>query len=194
MRHSARAIPGHVERLNIMAVLIEGLSVVILREAIDGRYVGGWSRLLEDMPSRAFCADDSLLATAFAVPTDVKPWVSVLQVRGLRFLDGASAVDFAIVHQWHGPTSRCDWLRFGRVRTALPERLSACHHVDSTSRVIVVPGQWSYEQSIARQFGDAEPSQELARLDYLRHHDGREAPGAAQDCATIGARATRKFG
>lgn len=184
--HSARTISRPAECVETMAVLVEGLSIVVLRDAIDSRYVGGWSRFLADVPAVSWCADDSLVSTSFAVPTDVKSWASILQVRGLRFLDGTTAVDFVVVHQLHGPTSPCEWLRFGAVRTASHvDRLSACHHVDSTSRVVVIPAAWRYEQSLSRQVGEAQPLRPLESFEHLRHHDGRQALADARREHTV---------
>jgi hypothetical protein len=97
-----------------MGVLVEGISVIARRDAIDSKYPGGVSQYAADCPNPTFCADDDLTRVGFTSPYDAQRWVTALQQRGLVFVEDEQAVDVAVVDQVKGPTSRCDWLEFGR--------------------------------------------------------------------------------
>jgi hypothetical protein len=48
-----------------MAILVEGISVVIRAEAVIHRYPGGWERFRDDCPNDTLCADGELIRVGF---------------------------------------------------------------------------------------------------------------------------------
>src|SRR5689334_25092681 len=98
-----------------MAVLIEGISVVIRTEALLKKYPGGWNAFLAIVPNRTLCSDNELTRVGFMTPQDVKAFVTQLQQSGLEFLRSETPIDLAVVDQNQGPIRPCNWLEFGHL-------------------------------------------------------------------------------
>ena len=62
-----------------MAVLIEGISVIVRRDAIESRYRSGWDGFVADVPSATFCADEEIARVGFMHPVDVEAFIEGLQ-------------------------------------------------------------------------------------------------------------------
>jgi hypothetical protein len=58
-----------------MAVLIEGLSVIIGEESIVSKNPGGWDQFRKDIPNQTLCADEELARVGFMLPHDVQCYV-----------------------------------------------------------------------------------------------------------------------
>lgn len=98
-----------------MAVLIEGISVVIQRAAIQGKYLGGWQAFTQQLPNHTLCSDDLLARVGFMNPDDVTAFVASLEHNGLIFRKNGEAIDLAVVDQNRGPTVTVKWLNLGKV-------------------------------------------------------------------------------
>ena len=61
-----------------MAVLIEGLSVVIRVDAINARYPGGWEAFAANAPNASVCWDGELARAGFMMPRDARAYVESL--------------------------------------------------------------------------------------------------------------------
>lgn len=110
-----------------MAVLVEGLSVIVRRDAITARYPGGWPAFLDTAPNDTLCFDDDLACVGFMTPVDVGEYVGQLQSGGLTFLRDRAAVDMAVVDQMEGPTAQIHWLEFTHVTLASTDnKVAAC--------------------------------------------------------------------
>lgn len=70
-----------------MAVLIEGISVVVRCDKNLGAYQGGVAQFKRDVPNDSLRADGKLAAVTFLNPVDVETYVRTLESRGLRFKD-----------------------------------------------------------------------------------------------------------
>ena len=44
-----------------MAVLVEGISVIVRRDAVESKYRGGWKGLIADVPNSTLCMDEELI-------------------------------------------------------------------------------------------------------------------------------------
>jgi hypothetical protein len=55
-----------------MTVLVEAISVIIRRKAIDKNFPGGWDDFVKDVPNQTLCADDKLAQVGFMSPQDAK--------------------------------------------------------------------------------------------------------------------------
>jgi hypothetical protein len=96
-----------------MAVLVEGISVVVRRNAIDLAFDGGWKAFVSSVPNATLCIDDQLARVGFMDPKAVENYVKGLESRGLVFLQSEKCVDVAVVDQQRGSN---DALRVGRIR------------------------------------------------------------------------------
>lgn len=156
-----------------MAVLIEAISVVILRSRIVEVWRGGWDGFVADCPNQTLCADRDLARVGFMNPNDVEPYVGDLQRRGLVFRRGDGAVDIVVVDQMRGPTTSCDWVEFGRVEIG-GHPVAACRLAGSDEHTVVTPPGWRFEGSLSATFGFVPTGLEDNSLRFLRHEDGVE--------------------
>lgn len=108
-----------------MAVLIEAISVVIRRDAIERSVPEGWTGFLKVVPNSTLCTDGELARVGFMSPDTVGEFIHELEQLNLRFLEEGSFVDIAVVDQQKGPTTTCEWLEFGRLPVDGGE-VSAC--------------------------------------------------------------------
>ena len=81
-----------------MAVLVEAISVVVRRVAIEERFHGGWREFEAAVPNGTLCADKELARVGFMTPPDVEAFVSHLEMSGLTFARNGQAVDIQKLH------------------------------------------------------------------------------------------------
>jgi hypothetical protein len=167
-----------------VAVLVEGISVVVRRDSIDRSFDGGWMGFISGVPNSTLCTDGQLARIGFMDPKDVERFVAHLQRGGLQFLSQGKCIDIAVVDQQRGSTMSCDWLELARTpfgkegkRVAIcwlfdGPRVAAGLHLSESSLDLAVPKGWSYEGSLSERFKFV-PAEDLqSRLIYLRTEKG----------------------
>jgi hypothetical protein len=167
-----------------VAVLVEGISVVVRRDAIDRSFDGGWVGFISCVPNATLCTDGQLARIGFMAPKDVERFVAHLQSGGLQFLPEGKCVDIAVVDQQRGSTMSCDWLELARMpfgneggRVAIcwlfdGPRVAAGVHLPESSLDLAIPEGWTYEGSLSERF-QLVPAEDLqSRLKYLRAEKG----------------------
>ena len=82
-----------------MAVLVEAISVIVRRDAIESKYLGGWDAFEKDSPNATLCADEHLARVGFMTPVDVESFIKYLVSYGLVFLDSGKAKDIVVADQ-----------------------------------------------------------------------------------------------
>lgn len=164
-----------------MAVLVEAISVVVRRDAIDDRYSGGWREFLNCIPNCTFCADEELARVGFMSPSDVESFVKHLESCGLTFLRNGLCVDIAIVDQRLGPTMPVEWLEFAQLSlSSTGNKVAVCWlfegpkiaagiHMPSLSMTIATPNGWTYENSLSANSKFITAEEEQEKLKFLRH-------------------------
>lgn len=150
-----------------MAVLIEGISVVVLRSAIEACYPNGLSGFIANVPNRTVCADDTIVRLGFMSRVDVHDVIERLSRLGLTFLRDGSAADMVVVDQNEGPTTPCNWLVFERVDLGAGALVGTARHVESRDARIALPEGWQFEQSLTKTHGFV-PSGQLRKLRFVR--------------------------
>lgn len=131
-----------------MSVLIECISVVVRRSAIERVFPGGLEGYLEIVPNQAFCCDTHLTRAGFMHPDDVGAFVTELQRHGLRFLENETFVEIAIVDQMQGPSRPCGWLSFSREA----EGWSKAWLTGRPEGDLSVPAYWNSESTRSIRF------------------------------------------
>lgn len=131
-----------------MAVLIEALSLVIPRIALDISWPGGSDAFLHamcepDCLSRRVCADDTLASISFFNPEDALPTEQRLEDIGLLGVVDDAFHDFAFVDQRTGPTMPCPWLHWRQHR----DGYTYAWREGSDSSTMAAPADWTPEQS-----------------------------------------------
>ncbi len=109
-----------------MAVLVEAISVIVRRDAIDRKFASGWTEFLDMVPNQTLCYDSELARVGFMSPADVQSFISRLELGGLIFARDGSALDMAVVDQLHGVTLAADWLELARLPIGEGATVAAC--------------------------------------------------------------------
>jgi hypothetical protein len=162
-----------------VAVLVEGISVIVRRDAIESKYSGGWEAFVADVPNATLCADDEIARVGFMSPTEVEAFIEHLEQGGLMFLDHGKGIHLAVADQQRGLTTECDWLEFGKLAFGAEGRVSACWlfegpriaagmHLPGTSMELATPVGWKFKGSLSQKFGFVPTGQETDRLKFVR--------------------------
>ena len=147
-----------------MAVLVEAISIIIRKDAIECFYAGGWARFVEEVPNGTLSCDGEVVRLGFLRPADAEAFITHMQSRGLTHLQDGIAVDLAVVDQFDGLIDECDWLAFGRFNFGQDGgKISACWLSDLPWSVcgeenrphrmaLATPNNWLFERSLSRNF------------------------------------------
>lgn len=154
-----------------MAVLVEGISVIVLRSRLESLYPGGYAGFVADCPNGTLCADSRIARVGFMTPADVQRWVDRLVATGLEFVRDGVAVDIAVVDQVGGTTVRCPWLEVGTV-TLAGGAVRACRLAGDAALKVSTPDGWTYAGSLSATH-DFVPNDQIAdTVQFLRHEHG----------------------
>jgi len=159
-----------------MAVLVEGISVIVRAGAIVHKHAGGWEAFVADCPDASLCADGELVRVGFMDPRDAKQFVATLTEKGLTYRADGEAVDLVIADQQRGLSAPCKWADLGSVPAPDHESESvvACQLAGSDPDALMTPEDWSYEESLSARFGQTETDSTAERLEFLHHEDGTD--------------------
>ncbi len=149
-----------------MAVLIEALSVIVRNATLESLYPGGVSGYAADCPNRTFCSDGVLTRVGFMAPDDVAAFLEHLEAHGLVLLRDGVALDVAVVDQFQGLTTVCNWLAFGADEAGVPR----CWLSGSPPGYLSVPEGWEPGQRLTFV-----PDEEMERrLSFVESRDGTD--------------------
>jgi hypothetical protein len=147
-----------------MAVLVEGISVIVRKDRVEHSFENGWVGFLECIPNQTFCSDGQIARVGFLDPNATEQYIGLLQKRGLTFLVDGECEDIAVLDQQTGPTMPCKWLEFARIpfgkddgRIAIcwlfeGERLGPGMHMNSLKMDLHCPTGWVFEGSLSDSF------------------------------------------
>jgi hypothetical protein len=157
-----------------VAVLIEGLSVVIRYPSIAAAHQGGARAFALEVPNRSWCEDGELARVGFMTPEDVRAYVEHLESRGLKYLNNRTPVDIVVVDQRTGPVVQCDWMEFGIIPwdrdAARP--VAVCRAKPSRVERIVAPQGWVFENSLSARHRFVPQGKLPDSLKLVRHEPG----------------------
>lgn len=137
-----------------MAVLVEGISVILRQDRIIEAYGGDWDAFEALIPNETICGDNELVRVGFLSPPDVRGFVECLGMFGLVHLDGGLSIDIVIADQQFGFSAPCDWAEmvstnWGGDRT---KKIPACRLKGSRLKVLGYPEDWTWEGSLLDDF------------------------------------------
>ena len=157
-----------------MAVLTEGISVVVRIDSIQARYPGGWESFAANAPNATLCWDGELARVGFMAPQDTQAFVETLEDLGLIYLDGGMAQDMLVVDQLRGPTVPCDTIEceYFHLEDDPERRVLSARLKGSAQELLYTPDGWTFETSLTRSFGFAPEGQLEKSLTFLRHENG----------------------
>ena len=156
-----------------MAVLVEGLSVIVRSDGIRNFYEGGDKAFIVEVPTANFCFDGELTRIGFMHPNDVSLYAKLLSERGLNHISTSDPADFVVVDQLQGPLDQCAWLKFSRIgKQAFP--IAVCSLAGGRVAGVAVPHGWQYEGSISEEFGWMRMDAPKTQLQFVRRSGHRD--------------------
>jgi hypothetical protein len=163
-----------------MAVLIEAISVIVRRNAIDRRFNGGWKVFVSRVPNKTLCTDGLLARVGFMDPNAVGRFVGDLRAGGLEFIRSQRCADIVVIDQQRGPTMPCDWIQFARIPFGHAggkvsaawlfegPRVGAGIHFPGLEFDLATPAGWEFEGSLSEQFHFVPTDDSATRYTFLR--------------------------
>ena len=135
-----------------MAVIVEGISVVIRLSSILDKYPGGWLSFKDHVPNYTLCADGELVRIGFMSPERVKAFINALRRHNLIYLHEGKPRDLTVIDQSKGPIVPCDWIHFQRVdwEGDSEKQVSTCRLAGSCIDKVLTPDGWEYDQSLSK--------------------------------------------
>lgn len=157
-----------------MAVLVEGISLVLKVTSLEELYSGGSERFIEDSPNSTCCSDSELVRIEFMSPVETETFVSQLSRFGFVYIENGNAKDLVVIDQQRGMSAQCDWAEFGRIDLDGDQnkKVSVCRLVGSQIKQMMTPEDWVYEDSLSSKFMFVESGHVPEFLDFLRHKNG----------------------
>lgn len=153
-----------------MPVLVEAFSVIVRADAIKARHDGGWEDFRDGAPNQSLTCDNELARVGFMTREDVDRYIAVLEGKGLRFLHEGQAKDIAVVDQWAGLLTPCDWLEVGQMGGEAGS-VVACRLAGSEETQLFTPEGWQYEGSASQTLRYVSKDEMDASLEYLGRRD-----------------------
>lgn len=157
-----------------MAVLVEALSVVVRRDAIDNKMDGGWERFKLLIPNSTFCHDDEVARVGFLDPDHVGDFIDELNECGLTYIGENGPEDLIVCDQQTGPVTECEWIEFARLKFKGGKigaawlwegpRMGYGIHMHQDMKVVMPPG-WEFKGSLSDEFHFVPLSQVSKRTD-----------------------------
>jgi len=160
-----------------MAILVEQLTVVVRREAIERCIFGGWERFRALTEDHAPCSDGCLAGASFATALEVRRFIAILEGYGIRFEDDGTCQDIAVLDQCEGLWVPCAWLVLGRLPLDAdeltvkavwldPKLVSTSNPLNYTS--VAVPVEWTYAGSFSELDAQLTQRHAVAELIFQR--------------------------
>jgi hypothetical protein len=166
-----------------MGVLVEAISVVVRRDAINTKHPGGWDAFVINSPNGTLCYDSDIARIGFMHPKAVERYIGQLSQHGFSYLVDGMAQDLVVVDQQRGMMAECDWLEYGQFPFGdSGGKISVCWfydgprvaygtHFPSKSISIATPPGWEFERSLSHHFDFVPNEDEETRLKFLRSQE-----------------------
>lgn len=137
-----------------MAVLIEGISVLIKADRLLEAFRDDWNSFKATVPNSTLCADGELVRIGFMSPTEAEEYVSLLSAYGLRYIVDGTARDLTVVDQLRGPCADTPWIECGTMSSGTePDvNVSACRLKGGAQTSLITPEGWRYEDSLTTNY------------------------------------------
>ena len=110
-----------------------------------------------------------------SISADVEKFVGQLEAKGLRYLEDGQAIDLVVADQQSGFAAPCDWAMCGKISLDgdPSKRIAACMLNGSSLKQVIMPEDWTFENSLSQSFGFV-PSGSEGGIDLVSTEDGLE--------------------
>lgn len=158
-----------------MAVLVEGISVIVRADRIEEAVPGGWDAFKLSVRNRTLCGDNEVVRVGFMSPADAKAYVDELECWGLRYLYDGQAIDLVVADQQRGLMAKCGWAGCKKIdwRGDPKKRVTVAWLKGGECNQVLVPDGWTYEGSLTARFGFIPLGAEHT-IEKVRDQDGLE--------------------
>jgi len=131
-----------------MAVLVEGISVIVRRWDVSRRYPRGLRGYRALCANGTLCTDGQLVRVGFISPDAALAFVAGLQEVGFVGVSDGMSIDSCLVDQRQGMVYRASWLEIFR----FPYQggsLTLAALAGDNSATVAVPKGWRFEDSLS---------------------------------------------
>jgi hypothetical protein len=134
-----------------VAVLVEGVCLLLRCEAVERLYPGGVQALADACTAEAVCADDDLMALTFEDSDAAEEYLAELEQYGFRHLRNDMAVDAVLADPHLGPVSPCGWAEYGQatIDSDPNKRVALCAMPGAEVSDLCVPKGWQFKGSLS---------------------------------------------
>jgi hypothetical protein len=134
-----------------MAVLVEGVCLLLRCDAVERLYPGGVAALADACTAEAVCADEELMALTFEDSDAAEDYLAELEQYGFRHLVDDMAVDAVLADPHLGPISPCGWAEYGQATLELDpkKRVAWCAMPGADVSDLCVPKGWRFTGSLS---------------------------------------------
>lgn len=147
-----------------VAVLIEGVCLLLRCDAVARLYPGGVKALADACTAEAVCADDELMALTFEDSDSAEDYLAELEQYGFRHLVNDLAIDAVLADPHLGPISPCGWADYGQatVESDPNKRVAICSMPGAEVSDLCVPKGWRFKGSRSEALALAEDTEDSA--------------------------------
>lgn len=92
-----------------MSIEIEFINLIIPKEIIIEKYVGGLNKFKSDCPNKSLREDESLIRVGFMNNNDLYKFLDLVTSYGLEYKEGFTT-DFVIINVLSGLSWEVDWV------------------------------------------------------------------------------------
>jgi hypothetical protein len=156
-----------------VAVLIEAYSILVRREAIELRFLGGVEAFEAFVPNRTLLTDGSLFRVGFLAHHDAMVFATGLVRRGLVGPSGDEWRDFALTDHRIGVLGRAPWLGVGHMPVDGGE-VMAGWLAEVEPGAVVVPTGWRFAGSLTDSGSFVTEEEVGERYRYERGEGGND--------------------
>jgi len=160
-----------------MAILIEGVTVVVPIASLHARFPGGLSAFEQQAPNATYRSDGIVAGISFMVLADAWVFVRTLVRHGFVDPSATRSSDVAVVEQQDGFLAPCDWLNMDLTTCNLPDGSpfpAVIAWMGATRpTTFAAPDGWSPRTMVGIAEDDLENNYELVKVD--RHPESRGA-------------------
>jgi len=158
-----------------MSVLVEAISVIVKKRALEERFPGGSDGFVTNVPNQTYCDDGNLVRVGFMAPQDVQDFIGQLEACGLVYLQDGRPEDIVVVDQLRGPMVECEWVQLARLHNDDGSIVVACLVDDENPEQVAVPTGWNFAGSLSQRHKFVSSDEIDERLEALPSESGLSA-------------------
>lgn len=154
-----------------MAVIVEGLTVLLRCNSVVQHYKGGLQAFVTSLHEDRLCADGELIAIGLDSSAHVDSCLMQLRRKGL--CDGE---DMLVADQIYGLSTHCDWLVLQRIywnqQPSQPIMVAIAHNTQFEG--VATPADWDYATSLSKKVRYVDGAALPPQVIYIRTENGMD--------------------